>query len=267
MDFDERLTIDSAHESQAWLDIFQVYHASGRLAQWISTFHLDKLPCEIVGDFASGNYSTTFNSPLIGIPNLACKATFSNNEAWLVHFCIGDKVKLSDEKVAAEVATIGVIRKHTEIPVPEVKAWGIAADNELGLGPFIMFSFLEGVSLGAVLQNPVKGERMMREDVSDETIRTIYRQIARFMLQLSKLDFDRIGSLSPTSGESAKDDDVITVQSRPFTSKAHEILNVGGVDVFRGSSVTQNVCLELNPDHFQLPQPLHFPQQPNTSTT
>lgn len=34
----------------------------------------------------------------------------------------------------------------------------------------------------------------MRQDIGDGVAATIYRQIARYMLQLFKLDFPRIGS-------------------------------------------------------------------------
>lgn len=49
---------------------------------------------------------------------------------------------------------MSLIRQQTEIPIPEVKAWGLASDNILGIGPFIMTTFVEGVSLGDILQDP-----------------------------------------------------------------------------------------------------------------
>lgn len=151
----------------------------------------------------------------------------------MVRFPIDGKVKNPDEKVEIEVATIKVIRENTDIPVPEVKAWGLASENKLELGPFIITSFIEGVSLADFLRDQNDQEsRMLREDVDDVDIQTIYKQIAHFMLQLSRLNFPRIGSLS---NESHKDDGTnfaATISSRPMTWKAHEILNVGGVNVF-----------------------------------
>lgn len=69
----------------------------------------------------------------------------------MVRFPRGGKVKNSDEKVEIEVATMNIVRLHTDIPVPEVTAWGVASDNELGIGPFIMTTFVEGASLGDIL--------------------------------------------------------------------------------------------------------------------
>lgn len=63
----------------------------------------------------------------------------------------------------------------------------------------------------------------MREDISDFNMEKIYRQLASFLLQLFKLDFDRIGSLpSPypeTQGSSTL--------ARPLTFKVHTILQNG----------------------------------------
>jgi hypothetical protein len=46
-----------------------------------------------------------------------------------------------------EVAVINLIRDKSTIPVPNIQAWGDAAENPLGLGPFILMEFIqEGVS-------------------------------------------------------------------------------------------------------------------------
>ncbi|AEO57857.1 hypothetical protein MYCTH_27231, partial [Thermothelomyces thermophilus ATCC 42464] len=42
-----------------------------------------------------------------------------------------------DEKVRNEVATLRYVEKMMSIPVPHVYHWGTAAENPLGLGPFI----------------------------------------------------------------------------------------------------------------------------------
>lgn len=107
-----------------------------------------------------------------------------------MRFPIDGKVKNPDEKVKIEVATMRVIPENTDIPVPEVKAWGLASENTLGMGPFIITPFVEGISLDDVLRDQNDPEsRMLRDDVEDADIQTIYKQIAHFMLQLSRLNF------------------------------------------------------------------------------
>ncbi|KAM0430882.1 hypothetical protein ACHAPT_005515 [Fusarium lateritium] len=137
-----------------------------------------------------------------------------------------------DEKVETEVATMNLLREHTNIPIPEVKAWGVSSNNELGIGPFIITSFVEGVNLGDVLQDHDDPySRQMRPDISDANLETIYRQIVRFNLQLSKLGFSHIGSLSATS-QIGDGGCAATIHTQPMSWKMHETLNVGGVDVF-----------------------------------
>jgi hypothetical protein len=132
----------------------------------------------------------------------------------------------ADEKVAMEVAAIGLIRRETTIPVPKIEAWGVAAQNPLGLGPFIIMEVIQdGVSLNDLFKDLNGGTRLLREDLSDDEMETIYRQFAGFLLQLFKLDFNYIGNLdSPTSE--------LRFPIRPMTWKAHDILQTGGVDTF-----------------------------------
>lgn len=204
-------------EDELWVHKVNEIHREGRLCPWVSTFHKNKLPCQHAGIFQKGSF------------NAALKVVFSDNTAWMVRFPRGGKVceTYADEKVAMEVAALNIIREQTTIPVPKVHAWGLAASNTLGLGPFMMMDFIDGVTLGNILINPTVDNptRLLREDIGDENIRFIYRQMANFLLQLFKLDFDRIGSL-PWPGDEADS------PARPLTFKAHSILQIGGVDTF-----------------------------------
>lgn len=208
--------------SLQWLKRFKECR-EGQLTSWVSKFHKDKLPCRLASDLSNdfrGSY------------NWACVVTFTNEEKWVVRFPIDGKAMNPDEKVEIEVATINVIRQQTDIPVPEIKAWGLTDDNELELGPFIMFSYVPGVNLFNILKDPKSDPRSkrMREDISDRDLNTIFQQVANIMLRLSKLDFARIGSLSRESQRETGY--AATIHSRPLTLKGNEILRVMGVDVF-----------------------------------
>ncbi|KAJ5807607.1 hypothetical protein N7447_011063 [Penicillium robsamsonii] len=88
--------------------------------------------------------------------------------------------------------------------------------------------FVDGVSLGEILRDPnaERATRVTREDISDDDINVIYRQVANFQLQLFKLDFDYIGSLP-------NPEDQGSTPARPLTFKVHCILqNGGGVGTF-----------------------------------
>ena len=216
---DTNLLVDLIHgvQDRLWVDKVNEILGTDRFCEWVSTHHPDNLPCEVHG---TNFYNGSFNAGL--------KVVFSDSTAWMVRFPRVGPVSgdYADEKIAMEVTALDLLRNKTTIPVPRVHAWGSAANNSLGLGPFIMMDFIEGVSLCGLLGDPNADEeskRLMREDVSENDIETLYRQMANFLLQIFELDFDRIGSL-PSSHAKAP--------LRPLTFKVNNILQDGGVDTF-----------------------------------
>jgi aminoglycoside phosphotransferase (APT) family kinase protein len=213
--------VDLLHQVQAqlWVDKLNKAHERGQLCPWVSTFHPKRLACRLEGTFHHGSF------------NAGVKMVFSDGTAWMVRFPRVGKVhdEYADEKVAMEVRALSLIRERTTIPVPEIQAWGSAADNSLGLGAFIMMDFVNGVCLNDLLTDPNEAEptRLLREDISDGDMEVIYRQFANFLLQLFNLDFDSIGSLPSPEAEPES-----LMPKRPLTYKAHDILHNGGVDVF-----------------------------------
>jgi hypothetical protein len=223
MDYDEILYINNVEQSATWLA--KLRECRPELPAWVSDFHSQKLPCNLLYESDEHDRSGSYNWLI--------QFVFTNGEEWIVRFPKGPKVKHPDEKVEAEVSTLKLIRDKTDIPVPEVKAWGFAAENKFGLGPFIMMSVVKGIDLESILRTPDSKARLMRQDIGDGVVALIYCQIARCMLQLFKLDFPQIGSLlskSPISqravGYAAE------IGSRPFTWRAHEALVLGGVDTY-----------------------------------
>ncbi|TAQ90749.1 hypothetical protein B7494_g929 [Chlorociboria aeruginascens] len=193
---DTNALIDLVHEvqGQLWVDKVNEIYRTGRLCQWVSTFHPDKLPCQLDGMICD-NYI--------------------------------------DEKVAKELEALSLIYKKTKIPVPRIQAWGTAASNPLGLGPFIIMDFINGVSVSDLFSDLFKNSdsehptRLIREDISNSNIEAIYRQLANFLLQLFELDFDQIGSLPSPKAEAQSH-----TSTRPLTFKAYSILQNGGVNTF-----------------------------------
>ncbi|KAH7333324.1 hypothetical protein BKA65DRAFT_479871 [Rhexocercosporidium sp. MPI-PUGE-AT-0058] len=158
---------------------------------------------------------------------------------------------LADEKVAMEVETLSRIHEETDIPVPRTHGWGLAKHNPLGLGPFIVMDFIEGVSLESILKEKAD-KRLMRGDISDSDIEYIYRQFAQVPLKLFQLDFDYISNLpTPTTGFQAP--------VRPLTFKVYDIIQLGGVNTFgdrsKGfASTTEYFLYVFNQDWEQLIQ-------------
>lgn len=221
MDTNAILDIIHTEQGQHWVDEVNEAYRTGHLCQWVSSFHPNQLPCKLEGTFHHGAF------------NAGMKMVFSDGTAWMVRFPRGEEVSkdYTDEKVAMEVMALSLIHNKTTIPVPQVQAWGYAASNPLGLGPFIIMDFIDGVSLSDLLKDPnaERPSRVVREDISDGELEFIYRQMANFLLQLFQIDFDRIGSLPSPQGE---DEARSPTPPRPLTFKAHSILHNGGVDTF-----------------------------------
>lgn len=177
MDWDERRVRENRAAALHWVDRFR--KARERIPAWVEK--LAKRRCwlahEDVLDERRGSY------------NMTCKVDFEDG-SWLVRFPIDGRVKM--EKVKAEVAMMEAVR-HV-IPVPQLKAWGL--ESEVGLGPFIITEWVDGETLDL-------------DALDGHGLRTIFRQIARFYLDLATL----------------------SLGGPPLTWKAHEIVALGGVDI------------------------------------
>ncbi|KAF9886617.1 hypothetical protein FE257_011257 [Aspergillus nanangensis] len=225
-------------EESVWVDRVNEARLNGRLCSWMSTFHPCKLPCRIEGGFLNGSY------------NLCQKFIFEDNTAWVLRLPRVSSVssEYADEKIMMEAEALSLIHKRTSIPVPDVRAWGYSKHNPLELGPFLIMDFIDGISLDKVFADNQSG--ILREDIRDDDLKRVYRQMAGFMLELFHIDFDILGSLpTPQTGSD--------VPIRPLTWKAHSILHEGGVNVLgdrnKGfTSVTEYFQYILSQDCQQL---------------
>lgn len=217
MEADERIESSQKVRAKLWEGRLNEAHRTCRLYEWVSSFHPKNVTCRLAD-----------NNLLYGSYNAGLKLRFDDGTTWLLRLPRVGKVHdgYADEKVAMEVAAINLIRRETTIPVPRIEAWGVAAQNPLELGPFMIMEFIQGgTPLNDLLKEPKGGTRLLRDDLSDGEMEMIYRQFAVFLLQLFKLDFDRVGNLDYSVPE-------LRFPSRPLTWKAHDILQTGGVDTF-----------------------------------
>lgn len=93
-------------------------------------------------------------------------------------------------KTESEVATIEYIRRHTTIPVPKVYAYDSSVDNKLGL-EWIMMEKMKGQPL--LHHWDTHDHKTDRFNMSTKL--HIAKTVAEWVHQLSKLTFDKIGSL------------------------------------------------------------------------
>ncbi|KAG2411639.1 hypothetical protein HFD88_009195 [Aspergillus terreus] len=110
---------------------------------------------------------------------------------WLIRFTFSGRSSFIDEKVQNEAVAMKFVALKTPIPIPRVIAYGTAADNPTGLGPFIIMTWVDGRKMSDVLWN-TPGRNLEETRATREIL---YGQIADILLELWKLNFDRIGSL------------------------------------------------------------------------
>ncbi|EKG20484.1 Aminoglycoside phosphotransferase [Macrophomina phaseolina MS6] len=86
-------------------------------------------------------------------------------------------------KTQSEVATMEFVRKYTKIPVPKVFVFDSSMDNALGL-EWMMMEKINGKMFGDV-----------EEGLDFDAKVRLYRQVAEWIDELSRIRFDKIGAL------------------------------------------------------------------------
>jgi hypothetical protein len=216
MDSDE---VSQSHESTVadWLRRLRKYNTHGIEKLASSYRSSDKCICV---KMINGSFNWCF------------KVVFDDGTEWAVRFPVAGNVMHPEEKVQREVAVMRFIKERTLVPVPNIIAFGMAADNhDPEMGPFIIEEWIDGVPLSTIMEElprPSWGP-VLRGDLNDETLHTIYRQVARILLELSMHNFDKIGALSLVEhGDSTTS---WQVTSAPMTLKMNEIERGGYVQV------------------------------------
>lgn len=176
--------------------------------------------------------------------NWCFKVVFEDGTEWAVRFPVAGNVMHPEEKVQREIAVMRFMKERTLVPVPNVIAFGMRADNhDLEMGPFIIEEWIDGVPLSTIVEElprPSYGP-VLRANISDETLYTIYRQIAKILLELSMHNFDKIGA--PALVENDDGTTAWLVTSAPMTLKMNEIERGGYVQV--GGKNSYTTCFSL----------------------
>ncbi|KAH8174145.1 phosphotransferase enzyme family protein [Sarocladium implicatum] len=123
-----------------------------------------------------------------GWNNIVLEVAFSDSVYWVAriqHVSV-DPSEVPDNSVnlQSEIATMGIARERTTIPIPKVFTYNIAPDNEIGR-PYLLMESLPGRVLGGPVALHVPPEHLPK----------VATQLADAMFQLSCLTFDRLGRL------------------------------------------------------------------------
>jgi hypothetical protein len=116
------------------------------------------------------------------------------------------------------------VKANTTIPIPHIYHCGLAADNPLGLGPFIIMDYVDHeMTLSDALKDPnldPDDSHVLDPDISQDKLELLYSQMASIVLQLSRLTFPRIGSLLEA------DDGRTTVSGRPLIQNMNTLVEL-----------------------------------------
>jgi hypothetical protein len=214
MDWNEIALFKNQALAREWLKKAETARNNGALIEWVAGLQDHKHP-ELIRE-------------QLGTFNKVYHFLFPDGRKCTLRLPVPGLVMSCDEKVIREVTTMRFISSKTSIPVPNIWCWGTSKDNALGLGPFILMDFIEGHRLRDILKARLKsipGRRASMPDMAITDWEIIYRQIAKVVLELSKHDFQMVGSLVETSHGQFE------VEYRPITIKCQEIGSHGGLDV------------------------------------
>ena len=114
------------------------------------------------------------------------------NEIRLLEFedgwsCIGRFARDPNETLAvleSEIATVKYVREHTTLPVPEVYFVNFDPTHVVG-APFMLMERMPGVSMYDIW-----------DQIEEEHEVALIKQVADVLAELSKLQFDKIGSIN-----------------------------------------------------------------------
>lgn len=206
---------------------------------------------------------------------------------WMIRLPIPGRVMNPETKIKHEAATMRYLRENTNIPVPKVIASGTTYDNcFVGVGPFIIMEYIEGKPLDEVLMGkpidelfrPQTVEEQLQEmadkaeaarkdedddepllspDVTEETLTTVYRQIANVYLELAEHRFGKIGSLSI---EKTRRGWSYVIEDAPHTLDNNEQQRNGAAPADGSSPSLHNLCQADRGSQRRLsPSPLRSP--------
>lgn len=134
-----------------------------------------------------------------GSYNISLRIKYQNH-AVVIRLSQPGTVFFPEEKVVNEVAIMRFLIDQASIPVPFILHSGTKNKSPLELSPFIIMDYIEHeTNMYDALNTPrcPKKERGILDlNINDITLDLVYGQLAGILLQLSKVSFSRIGSLT-----------------------------------------------------------------------
>ncbi|KAI1175571.1 phosphotransferase family protein [Nemania sp. FL0916] len=163
------------------------------------------------------------HTPIKGGYNVLWRLEYKDGSSTALRVPFKASVKFPDEKTRYEAATMRYIAENTTIPVPKIYHYGTAAENPIGIGPFIIMEYIEHeMTMSEALTDPLDPDEyhVLDPNISEHKLNLLYGQMANILLQLSRLKFPRIGSLVE------HEDGKISVSGRPLTQNMNSLIQL-----------------------------------------
>lgn len=198
---------------------------------------------------------TELCEPKAGGFNALFRMKFIDGGSAVIRFTKPGSTMFPEEKIKNEVATMRYIQDHTTIPVPFVLHWGTQDESPLGIGPFIIMDYVNHeMDMIEALNTPgidtFTDRPILNPNVNEATLEMLYGQVAKILLQLSKLELPLIGALEETKEWSWE------VTRRPLSLPMNELVRVGTLSqdklpatTFDSSSAYLQSLATLHVDH------------------
>ncbi|KAG5826408.1 hypothetical protein H9Q74_003502 [Fusarium xylarioides] len=216
--------------------------------------------------------------PKSGSLNWVIFLTFDDCVEWVFRSPRYDTHMFSDETASkiliSEASTLKYLESHCQIPVPKVYSYSGTHENDIGI-PYILQSKASGRPLSdyrwtePIIQPPNIRHPVARLSLSELDRERILNQLGVIMSRLSKVHFDKIGSLfeDVTGGFSVGEclSPVLTWQSRdsfeteiergPFTDETLYLRSLISVFTAHAEELPLTPYLFFSP----LPKPADYP--------
>jgi isoamyl acetate esterase len=161
------------------------------------------LNCTIIEKYTCGAYNVVFeilfDDGLSWIARLRSASPMALVSAEMVF----ESPKYKQHITESEIATMRYVKQHTTIPVPEVYGYDTTADNPAKC-PYILMEGIHG------WRAPPKFG-----DLSKDALCKILDQLANVLVQLSTLQFPKIGYLHADDSEEYRIDSMLDRQGKP----------------------------------------------------
>jgi hypothetical protein len=182
---------------------------------------------QAIGDFVAQHRPgrPTKTEVYTGSSNFCVHVLFNDQEPdAIIRFPRPGHSAFRHEQVLNEVGAIKYPQRSTNIPIPRLIHWGRGVESPKRLGPFIISEFVPGIRLSDLLKDPTEHKDYLDPKIDDRLLDSIYDQLADFILQIFRPNFDRIGAINSTYSEE-------TEIGRPITRSMNDLATVTGCHI------------------------------------